>query len=157
MVGELTPTRIDPKTASAETWRGLSHHRAREEEKNRPPDDPVQPDGEIEKRMKKGNPFEHQHWYVIERDGVGLSSFYAESVTPANAEYETNKHLFWTDAYVRPEHRRQGIATLWLPLVVELMEKHGCTLAGFFAETDAAHEFLRWVGAGPKLTDIESR
>ena len=156
MVGELTPTRIDPKTASAETWRRF-HDLRHMQEKERRPDDPVQPDGEIEKRMKKGNPFEHQHWYVIERDGVGLSSFYAESVTPANAEYETNKHLFWTDAYVRPEHRRQGIATLWLPLVVELMEKHGCTLAGFFAETDAAHEFLRWVGAGPKLTDIESR
>jgi hypothetical protein len=117
----------------------------------------VQPDHEIEARMKKGNPFEHQHRDEIARDGLAWSSFYAESVTPANVEYETNKHLFWTDAYVHPEHRRQGIATMWLPLIVELMEKHGCTLVGFYAETDAAHEFLKWVGAGPKLTDIESR
>jgi mycothiol synthase len=156
MVGELTPTRINPQTADAQTWRRF-HELRHTQEKERRPDDPVQPDSEIEKRMKKGNPFEHQHWYQIERGGEALSSFYAEGVTRANAEYETNKHLFWTDAYVRPEHRRQGIASLWLRLVVELMEKHGCTLAGFFAETDAAHEFLKWVGAGPKLTGIESR
>jgi mycothiol synthase len=156
MVGELTPTRIDPATADAETWRRF-HELRHMQEKERRPDDPVQPDDEVEARMKKGNPFDFQHWYQIASDGVPLSSFYAESVTAANAEYETNKHLFWADAYVRPDQRRKGIATAWLPLVVELMEKHGCTLVGFFAESDEAHEFLKWIGAGPKLSDIESR
>jgi GNAT superfamily N-acetyltransferase len=156
MVGELTPTRIDPATADAETWTRF-HELRHMQENERRPDDPVQPDDEVEARMKKGNPFEFQHWYQIVRDGIPMSSFYAESVTPANAEYETNKHLFWTDAFVRPEERRKGVATRWLPLVVELMKKHGCTSVGFYAEEDAAHEFLKWVGAGPKLTDIESR
>ena len=82
MVGELTPTRIDPLTADAETWRRF-HELRHMQEKERRPDDPVQPDHEIEARMKKGNPFDYQHWYQIARDGVALSSFYAESVTPA--------------------------------------------------------------------------
>jgi mycothiol synthase len=156
MVGELTPTRIDPQTADAATWRRF-HLLRHMQEKERRPDDPVQPDHEVEARMKKGNPFDFQHYYEIARDGAPLSSFYAESVTPANAEYETNKHLFWADAYVRPEERRKGIATQWLALVVQLMEKHGCTRVGFFAETDAAHSFLKWTGAGPKLPSVESR
>jgi GNAT superfamily N-acetyltransferase len=156
MVGELTPTRIDPVTADAETWRRF-HELRRMQEKERRPDDPVQPDDEVEARMKKENPFDYQHWYEISRDGAALSSFYAESVTPVNAEYETNKHLFWTEAYVRPEERRKGIATKWLPLVIELMKERECTLVGFWAESDEGHAFLKSIGAGPKLTDIESR
>src|SRR5690242_5995279 len=77
MVGELTPTRVDPQTAAAATWRRF-HDLSHMQEKERRSDEPVQPDGEIEKRMIMGNPFERQRWYVIERDGVGLSSFYAE-------------------------------------------------------------------------------
>src|SRR5690349_20483215 len=114
MVGELTPTRIDPATADDATWRRF-HELRHMQEKERRPDDPVQHDREVEARMKKGNPFEFQHWYQVVRHGVALSSFYAESVTPANAEYETNKHLFWADAYVRPDERQTGIARMRLP------------------------------------------
>jgi mycothiol synthase len=156
MSGELTPRRLDPATADAAAWRGF-HELRRMHEKERRPDDPIQPDEEVEARMKKGNPFDQQYWYVMERDGVAVSSFSGETVTPRNAEYETNKHLFWADLFVRPEARRQGIASRWLPVIVEVMEKHGCTVLGFYAEDEPGHEFLRWMGAAPKLNDIESR
>ena len=126
-------------------------------DKERRPEDPVQPDAEVEARMKKPNPYDQQHWYVMERDGVPVSSLSGEGVLPANPEYETNKHLFWADIYVRPDARRQGIASRWLPVVLDVMAAHGSTVVGFFAETDSGHEFLKWMGAAAKLTDIESR
>jgi GNAT superfamily N-acetyltransferase len=37
------------------------------------------------------------------------------------------------------------------------MDRHGCTTVGFWADEDSGHEFLKWVGAEPKLANIESR
>jgi len=78
-------------------------------------------------------------------------------VRPGSPEYDTNKHLYWADAYVRPEHRRKGIGTLWLNVIAERMDAHGATVFGATAEREDAHAFLTWLGATPKLTDIESR
>jgi GNAT superfamily N-acetyltransferase len=156
MVGELKPIHLDPAIADAEAWRAF-HVLRRMREQERRPDDPIQPDGEVEARMKKPNPFEQQYWYLIRSNDHPVSLFSAETVLPANAEYETNRHLLWADVFVRPDARRRGIASRWLPVIVEVMERHGCTVVGFFAENDAAHGFLKWLGAGPKLNDIESR
>ena len=156
MTGELKSARFDPMTADAAAW-GRFHELRRRHEKERRPDDPIQPDEEVEVRMKKENPFDKQHFYEMTRDGEIVSSFSGETVTPRNPEYETNKHLFWADVYVRPEDRRQGIASRWLPVIVDVMDTHGCTVLGFFAENDAAHGFLRSIGAEPKLNSIESR
>lgn len=107
--------------------------------------------------MKKDNLFEFQYWYEISRNGVMLGWADAETVKPANPEYDTNKHLFWADVFVRPEHRRQGIAKLWLPVMAELMDRHGCTVLGGEVQEKAGHAFMKWLGATPKLTEIESR
>ena len=156
MSDDLKPVLFDPQTADAAAWRRF-HELRRMQEIERRPDDPVQPDGEVEKRMKKPNPYDQQYHFEMSRDGVMVSSLSGETVTPKNPEYETNKHLLWADLYVRPERRRKGIASRWLPVIADVMDKHGCTVVGFFAETDAAHGFLKWMGAEPKLTDIESR
>src|SRR2546422_11286702 len=156
MVGELTPVRIDVASTDRAFWNRFHELRRVRQNESRP-DDPVQPDEEVETRMKKGNPFEFQHFYEISRDGVMLSSFYGETVTPRNAEYETNKHLFWADGYVRPDARRQGIGALWVPVIAKLMDEHGCTVVGMSTEEEPGHGFLEWLGAEQKLTQIESR
>src|SRR5437773_1737139 len=156
MVGELTPVRVDVGSADRAFWnrfhelRRVRHHESR-------PEDPVQPDEEVETRIRKGNPFEVQHYYEISRDGLMLSSFYGETVSPRNAEYETNKHLFWADGYVRPDARRQGIGATWVPVITKLMDEHGCTVVGMSTEEEPGHGFLEWLGAEQKLTEIESR
>jgi GNAT superfamily N-acetyltransferase len=37
------------------------------------------------------------------------------------------------------------------------MDRHGCTVLNLHGELEPAHEFLKWIGAEPKLTEIENR
>lgn len=121
------------------------------------PDDPVRPDAIEEARIKRANPFEFEYRYEIERDGLMVSSFYGETVRPGTPEYDTNKHLFWADLYVHPEHRRQGIGSVWLPVLLDLMDRHGATKAGLGTEDAPGHAFLKWLGAEPKMQGAENR
>lgn len=107
--------------------------------------------------MKRPDPSQLQFWYEISESGVALSSFGGGSIRPENPEYETNKHHFWGGIYVRPEHRRRGIATLWLHVIARLMDERGATVLGMGADHESGHAFLKWLGAEPKLTDIDSR
>jgi len=44
-----------------------------------------------------------------------------------------------------------------MPLLLELMDEHGCSVVGMAAEEAPGHAFLRWMGAAPKLTGAENR
>ncbi len=156
MISQLVPVRFDPMTADEETWKRFHDLRRVAHEELRP-DDPLRPDDVVEISMKRPDPFDFHHYYEIIRNGVAISSFGGGTPTPENPEYATNKPLSWADAYVRPEHRRKGVASLWLRVVAELMDQHGNTLFSADAHTENGHAFLKWLGAAPKLTDIESR
>jgi len=121
------------------------------------PDHPVRPDALEELRMKRDNLFQVEHRYEISIGDLMLSWFYGQTARPGTAGYEQNKHLFWADAYVRPEHRRRGIARLWLPVLLELMDRHGCTTVGIGAEDESGHAYLKWLGAEPKMVGAENR
>jgi mycothiol synthase len=156
MVGELTPVRVDPLTADRDFWtRYHELRRARHSELH--PDDPVTPDEVEEAGMKKPSPFDRVDYFEMSRDGAMISLLWAETPTPANPEYATNKHLVWAEAYVRKDERRKGVATSWLPVLDSLMAEHGSTVVGMSTTQPSGHGFLRWLGAEPKLTDIESR
>jgi mycothiol synthase len=156
MVGELLPVPVDPARAGRDFWKRY-HELRRLRHAEMHPDDPLEPDEIVEIRMKTPSPFDQVHNYEISREGVMLSMFGAEQSAPANPEYETNKHLLWGDVYVRAEERRKGIATRWLPVFLELMDRQGCTVLGLNADRDAGHAFLQWLGADRKLSEIESR
>jgi mycothiol synthase len=156
MVGGLTPVRFDPARADGEEWR--RYHELRHlKHAEMHPDDPLEPDDVVEGRMKRPDAFDLRHWFVMSRGDVVVSTFGCENTAPGNPEYETNKHLMWGDVYVRPEERRRRIGASWLPWIVQLMEEQGCTVLGLGADREAAHAFLRWIGAEPKLSGIESR
>ena len=156
MLGELTPVAVDPRSVDRDFWTRY-HELRRLRQAELDPDDPLEPDDVLEARMKRPNPFDENLYFEISRDGLMLSWLEAEHTLPANPEHATNKHLFWANAFVRKEHRRQGIATRWLAVAAREMEKAGCTVLGATAEPDSAHGFLKWLGAEPKLTEIESR
>jgi GNAT superfamily N-acetyltransferase len=156
MVGDLKQTPVDPKTADAAFWKLYHELRRLRQQETRPADPIVPPDLE-EQLMKRDDPFRIKHHYEMSRDRVMLSWLYGESVTPGTPEYESNKQFFDADIYVRADDRRQGIATSWLPLVGHLMDRHDCTVLNFYTELESGHEFLKWIGAEPKLTDIENR
>ncbi len=156
MVGELVPVRVEPATADASFWKRF-HELRRVRDAELDPDDPIEPDAQVEMRMKRPDPFDIRHYYEMSRDGVMISWFSSDSSAPASPEYATNKHLFWVGAYVRPEHRRKGVASQWLPVIVQLMREHGSTVVGSSVVHESGRAFLEWLGAEPRLTDIESR
>ena len=156
MLGELTPVAVEPRTASRDFWKRF-HVLRRLRHAELDPDDPLEPDDVVEGQMKRPNPFDQHLYFEMCRDGEMLSWMSAEHTLPASPEHETNKHLFWANVYVREDHRRRGIATRWLSVVAEKMDELGCTVLGMNAERDSAHAFMKWLGAQPKLSEIESR
>jgi GNAT superfamily N-acetyltransferase len=156
MVGDLKQTPVDPKTADRAFWKRYHELRRLRHQELRPDDPPIPAELE-EQLMKRDDPFRIQHRHEVSSDGVMLSWLYCDLVRPGTPEYEEWKQFFDADIYVNPEHRRQGIATSWFPLVAQLMAHHDCTVLNLYAELEPGHEFLKWIGAEPKLTEIENR
>jgi hypothetical protein len=156
MVGGVTPARVDFNAAGADFWKRYHAYRRQRQMESRP-DDPLRPDDVEELKLKRESPFDLQYQYEVAADGVLLSWFSGSTARPGTPAYESNKHLFWTDIYVHPDNRRRRIGASWVPLMLELMDRHGCTLAGIGAEEDSGHAFLRWLGADPKLAGAENR
>jgi mycothiol synthase len=156
MISELTPVRVEPRSADAGFWKRF-HELRRLRREELWPEDPLRPDDIVETLMKRGDPYESHEYFEISRAGVMLSTFHGETVTPSNPEYATNRHLYWADAYVRSDERRKGVGSLWLGVMAREMDKHGCTVVGFNAAHEEGQAFLAWLGAKPKMTEIESR
>jgi GNAT superfamily N-acetyltransferase len=156
MISELLPVEVDMKTADEAFWdRYHAYRRLRHVETR--PDDPVRPDESVEKDLKRDDPFEFRYRYEISRDGKMLSWFAASTARPGSPGYDTNKHIFWADVSVHKDQRRRGIGRVWLPTVVELMDRHGCTTLSTGTEEESGHGFLKWVGAEEKFKGAENR
>lgn len=156
MPTDLMPVRVDPARAERAFWTRY-HAFRRIEHAEMWPDDPLAPDDVVETRLKRPDRFDLQHYFEVADGERTVSFLHAENVTPANPEYESNKHLFWAYAYVLPDARRKGVGTSWLAVVVELMREHGCTVMGISADRDSAHGFAKAIGAEARFTEIESR
>ena len=156
MVGEVVPAPVDPARAGRAFWKRYHAFRRTRQEASRP-DDPLTTDADEEALMKRPDPFQFHERFEVFRDGTMLGWFEGTAPKPESPEYATNKHLYDAELYVLPEHRRRGVASSFLPVLDEQMDRHGATTAGFWAEEQSGHEFLKWVGAAPKLSSIESR
>jgi mycothiol synthase len=156
MRSELRPVAIDPKSAGPEFWQRYHAYRRLRHAETRP-DDPIRPDDVDEKRMRRDDPLETHHYHEIARDGVILSWFSTSNATPGSPGYESNKHIFEAYWSVHPDHRRQGIGGSWLPLVLELMDRNGCTVLSTGADEDSGHAFIKWLGADAKQIETENR
>ncbi len=150
------PVVVDLKSAGPDFWRRY-HELRRVRQKESRPDDPVRPDELEEAGLKRGSLFDIQYRYEIARDGRLLGWLSGSTSKPGTPGHESNKHLFWADLYVRPDSRRQGIATSFMPLLLELMDAHECSVVGIGAEDDSGHAFLKWLGADAKLSGAENR
>jgi GNAT superfamily N-acetyltransferase len=156
MIGEISPVRVDPSTADSDFWKRYHVLRRIRHAETRP-DDPLEPDDVAELRMTKPDPFDDHQYFEISRDGVMLGWFGGECSAPESPEYPSSRHLFWANAYVRADQRRRGVASSFLPVMARLMHELGRTTVGMYADQDPGHEFLKWLRAEPKLSDIESR
>ena len=147
---------VEFKSADRDFWKRYHEYRRLRQNESRP-GDPLRPDDLEERLLKRDSPFDIHHHYEIAEDGRLVSWLSGSTSKPGTPGHESNKHLFWAYIYVRPDARRRGIGSSWLPLLLELMDEHGCSVAGLAAEAAPAHAFLRWMGAAPKLTGAENR
>ena len=150
------PARVDFDSAGADFWKRYHEYRRVRHQESRP-DDPLRPDEIEESTLKRESPFDIEYRYEVARDGRLLSWFSGSTSRPGTPGHDSNKHLFWADAYVRPDNRRHGIGSAWLPLLLQLMDERGCTVVGMFAEDSSGNAFLKWIGAEAKLTGAENR
>src|ERR1700676_5103276 len=145
-MAERTHARVDFQSAGPDFWKRYHAYRRVRQQESRP-DDPLRSDELEERWLKRASPFDIQYQYEIAEDGVLLSWLSGSTIKPGTPEYETNMHLFWADLYVRPDERRRGLGSSWLPILAELMDASGCTVLGIGAEEESGHAFLRWMGA----------
>jgi mycothiol synthase len=156
MTSDEAPVEVDAKTAEPDFWKRYhAYRRMRNAETH--PDDPMRPDNLEEMRLQRDSPFDFTYRYEIAREGVMLSWFGGSTVRPGAPGYDSNKHVFDADWSVRPDHRRRGIGRSWLPVVVELMDRHGCTVLTIGTEEDSGRAFMKWLGAEARLTEGENR
>jgi mycothiol synthase len=156
MAHDLVPVQVDPNSADQDFWRRYHAFRRTRHEETRP-DDPLIPDEVAEKRIRRPYTFFTVYFYEISQDGEMISWFRGDTARPDSPEYATNHQFFHADWAVRRDRRRQAIGRSWLPLVLELMDRHGCTVLTLAAEEESGHEFLRWLSAQPKATGAENR
>jgi GNAT superfamily N-acetyltransferase len=162
MISDLSPAAVDAKTASRDFWARYHGYRRIRHAETRP-DDPLKPDHLVELDMKRDDPFDIRYRYELV-GGSGASSpsqllswFSASTAKPGSPGYESNKHILWADASVHRDHRREGIGRRWIPLVLELMDRHDCTTLSAGTEEPSGHEFLSWMGAEGKFSGAENR
>lgn len=156
MVGEVVPTAVDAATADRDFWRRYHAFRRARQQASRP-DDPLNDDPDEEALMARADPFQFHERFEVSSGGTMLGWFEGTAPTPESPEYPTSRHLYDAELYVLPEHRRRRVGAAFLPVLVDLMARHGATTVGFWAEEDPGHEFMKWVGAEPKMSSIESR
>jgi mycothiol synthase len=150
------PARVDFKSAGPDFWKRYHVFRRLRNQESRP-DDPMRPDELEERWLKRESPFEFRYTYELAEDGVVQGLVSGSTNRPGTPEYDSSKHLFWADLYVRPDARRQGIGSSLLPVLMQLMDEHGCTVLGIGAEDASGHAFLKWAGAEARFSGAENR
>jgi GNAT superfamily N-acetyltransferase len=148
--------RVEFNSEGRDFWTRYHEYRRLRHQESRP-DDPLRPDDVEESLLKRDSPFDIHHHHEVVQDSRLVSWLSGSTSKPGTPGHETNKHLFWAYMYVRPDARRRGVGTSWLPLLVELMDAHGCTVVGLNAEEPSGHAFLRWLGAEAKFSGAENR
>jgi GNAT superfamily N-acetyltransferase len=156
MLDELVPVEVDPNSADSDFWRRYhAFRRARHAETR--PDDPILPDEMAERRMKLVRQFDVDVRYEMSRNGEMICWFTGHTVRPGSPGYEKNRDFFDAELEVARPHRRRGIGTRWLPLTLELLDRHECRMLNAWTEEESGHAFLRRLAGEPRFHATENR
>src|SRR2546423_7314865 len=135
MTHDLVPIEVDPNSADSAFWRRYhAFRRARHAETR--PDDPIEPDEVVARRMRMGRKFQTDVYHEVARDGVMIGWLHGHTVSPAAPGYETNRDFFEADGGVLLEERRQGVGTALLKETATQLDRHGCRIVNLWAEEE---------------------
>jgi mycothiol synthase len=149
-------TEFVPAEATDEQWAWYHRFRRRWHEASFP-GEPYRPDALEQAAMLKPDSFTSRRRLVRLRGGEVVTFLSVSAITPTSPEYESNRHLVDVASFTLPEERRHGLASAWIPNVVEQMEGLAATVATMSAHEEPGHAFLRWLGAEAKYAERESR
>jgi mycothiol synthase len=156
MATDLIPRAVELDSADADFWRRFHvFRRARHDEVR--PDDPYLPDDIERLRVLADLKFEINDAYEVV-DGDRMVSWFKSAVTrPEAPGHETNRFFLWCTLSVLAPYRRRGIGRAHLPLMLELLDRHGCHTLTLESEEESGHAFLQWLGAEKKSEGAENR
>ena len=152
--GEFRIEPFDPATASDEEWRAR-YDLALESSREEWPEDPPTIFEELVKDLKFELSFrKNLRWLVWDQDRTRPLA-----CADLSLKYiETNRHLAWAGAYVRPDARRQGIGRALVGKMAEVAREDGRTVLGFGAIEDLdGPKFLGAMGAERRSVERKSR
>ncbi len=156
MANDLIPHEVNLDSADSEFWRRYhAFRRARHDEVR--PDDPVIPDETDRMHMLHDRKFDTVHGFEVVDGGEMVSWFTASTTKPGAPGYEKNRDFLWCRFSVLATHRRRGLGRAHMPLIVELMDRHGNRIVTFETEEESGNAFLRWLGAEKKAEGAENR
>src|SRR5207245_4291867 len=144
MGGELVPSPVDPGDAGGEFWQRY-HEFRRVRQKETRPDEPARDDADEEARMKRISPYQGDDRYEVSRDGEMLGLLHAYYTKPESPEYESNKHLYDADLFVRGAYRRRGIGSSFLPVLVYILECRTFAKASLCVVVVAEYVLVQWL------------
>jgi mycothiol synthase len=140
-----TLKRFDPDAATHEDFVSLNKYGNLLRAESMPDDPPRSVESTIKnlKSWKISQKFERHLWHTWDGGSIIASLFVGVGF------YDDNRHLIQGGISVLPEHRRQGIATSFLPKIVEIAEANQRTLfvTGTDSTVPAGQAFAEKLGA----------
>lgn len=156
MTAALASHEIDLASADQAFWRRYHVFRRIRHAETRP-EDPIRPDDVEEKRLLATLRLEINVCYEVVDKGEMVGWLRTAVARPGTPGYEQNREFLWCFGSVLAPYRRRGIATGWLPIVVELMDRLRCRVVTFESEEPSGQAFLEWLGAPVKRIGAENR
>jgi mycothiol synthase len=156
MPTSVAPTRFDPNAASADEWaRFHAFRRQRQAEVFQ--DEPAGPDRLAEIGLKRGDSetITDVLWTADGGEVSSVATFW--SPKPGGAGYDSNRGILWFELYVLKGHRGRGIASSYLPALLELAERNEGKVVGVTAEDQDGHAAVQAFGFAKKSEERYSR
>jgi len=143
-------------SAGEDFWRRYHEFRRARHTETRP-EDPIAPDDVERRRLVDQLRYEINDSYEVVSGGRMVAFLRTAVTRPGAPGYEENRQFLWCYGAVLEPYRRQGLGRRLLPLVLDVMDRHGCTFITFESDEDSGHAFIKWLGAPQKGQGAENR
>ena len=147
---------FDPLAASDRDWQKFhAYRRFRVEEDY--PGEPVIPDADLERDLRRGDPLTESRRILAVRDGEWVGSLNLTFRRDGSPGCEEHAPFVFVSAGVLRTRRRQGVGRALLAALLSFMHERGKTTATMVAHLPEGHAFLAAVGAVLKHRIMENR
>lgn len=111
----------------------------------------------LEEIWRRHDPYQEKRRWIFTSGDEIAGELGISRTLPAAPDYESWKNFLWVDAGVLRDHRRRGIATRLMPLVVETGKELGANIISGSTDDPDGRAFARWIGAEPRFTGFDNR